>query len=107
VFLNVQCNIFFTQLPEKLPDPLFYMGLYILLRHQICIHNELKQELSCGKAPEKLTPQIWYQYMKSAAHSRITRLVDCDLKHLNTYFKEVKQRVEKAIHGWEGDKKLV
>lgn len=35
--------------------------------------------------------------MKSAAHSRITRLVECDLKHLNSYFKEVKARITKVI----------
>lgn len=97
VFLNVQCNHFFSQFGEKLSEFHFYMGLYLLLQRQIFIHKELKQELTNGKAPEKLTPQIWAQYMKSAAHSRITRLVDCDLKHLNSYFKEVKARVTKVV----------
>ena len=77
------------------------MGLYLLLQRQIFIHKDLKQELTNGKAPEKITPQIWNQYMKSAAHSRITRLVECDLKHLNSYFKEVKTRITKVIEKTE------
>lgn len=43
VFLNVQCNNFFSQASEKIPEHLFYIGLYILLRRQIFIHKGLKQ----------------------------------------------------------------
>ena len=42
--------------------------------------------------------------MKSAAHSRITRLVECDLKHLNSYYREVKSRVSKVIEKSEVNK---
>lgn len=97
VFMNVQCNTFFSQLNEKIPDVYFYMGLYILLRHQIFIHKSLKAELSSGKPFENIGQVIWRQYLKSGAHSRITRLVECDLKHLSAYFKEVKTRMKKAV----------
>lgn len=97
VFLNVQCNSFFTQLAEVLEERHFYIGLYLLLKRQIFIHRELKQELSCGKPKQKISPQIWNQYLKSGAHSRITRLIQCDLKHLSSYFKEVKMRVVKCL----------
>lgn len=97
VFLNVQCNSFFTQLSDTLDEKYFYMGLYMLLKRQIFIHKELKQELSCGKSKEKVPAHIWSQYLKSGAHSRITRLIECDLKHLSTYFKEVRMRVIKCL----------
>ena len=42
--------------------------------------------------------------MRSAAHSRISRLVDCDLKHLNAYYKEVKTRVNKVVEKTEMNK---
>lgn len=42
VFLNVQCNSFFTQVGDVLKDGLFYIGLYILLRRQIALHKDLK-----------------------------------------------------------------
>lgn len=51
----------------------------------------------CGKPKSKIPPHIWNQYQKSGAHSRITRLVECDLKHLSSYFKEVKARMNKAL----------
>lgn len=97
VFLNVQCNSFFTELADKLEERYFYIGLYILLKRQICIHKDLKQELSCGKAKENIPAPIWSQYLKSGAHSRISRLIDCDLKHLESYFKEVKMRASKCV----------
>lgn len=43
VFLNVQCNSFFTQLADLLEERYFYIGLYILLKRQISIHKDLKQ----------------------------------------------------------------
>lgn len=42
VFLNVQCNSFFTQLADSLEERFFYIGLFLLLRRQIYIHKELK-----------------------------------------------------------------
>lgn len=39
VFLNVQCNSFFTQLADKFEERYFYLGLYVLLRRQIYIHR--------------------------------------------------------------------
>lgn len=42
VFLNVQCNSFFTQAGDALKDCLFYIGLFILLRRQISLHKELR-----------------------------------------------------------------
>jgi hypothetical protein len=36
-------------------------------------------------------------YLKCSAHGRVLKLVECDLKHLSSYFKEVKARVSKAI----------
>lgn len=41
--------------------------------------------------------------MKSSAHSRIIKLVDSDLKHLESYFGEVKNRLTVSLK----DKKLV
>ena len=38
-------------------------------------------------------------YLKSTAHARVLKLVECDLKHLSSYFKEVKARVSKSIKG--------
>ena len=43
VFLNVQCNHFFSQFGEKLSEFYFYIGLYLLLQRQIFIHKDLKQ----------------------------------------------------------------
>lgn len=97
VFLNVQCNSFFTQAGDALKDCLFYIGLYILLRRQINLHKELKAELACGKPKEKVPIHIWNRYQKSGAHSRISRLVECDIKHLLSYFKEVKARLNKSL----------
>ena len=97
VFLNVQCNSFFSKVSEQMPDEFFYMGLYILLRRQLFIHRNLKQELSSGKPTQKIPQTIWIQYLKSGPHSRLSRLVECDIKHLLAYFKEVKTRMHKCL----------
>jgi hypothetical protein len=51
------------------------------------------------KPVAKFPPEVWPLYLKSAAHGRVLKLVECDLKHLSSYFKEVKGRVSKAIKG--------
>ena len=99
VFLNVQCNSFFSIAGEKLPELLFYIGLFILLRHQINIHEELQKMLCEDKPIAKFPAEVWPLYIKSSAHGRVLKLVECDLKHLSSYFKEVKGRVTKAIKG--------
>lgn len=74
------------------------MGLYLLLSHQISIHGHLKKELLSGKPTnEDVSHEVWITYLKSSAHSRITKLVECDLKHLETYFSEVKSRVSVSL----------
>lgn len=35
VFVNVQCNYFFTKCHEKLTEGLFYFGVYLLMKYQI------------------------------------------------------------------------
>ena len=99
VFLNVQCNSFFSIAGEKLPELLFYIGLFILLRHQINIHEELQKMLCEDKPIAKFPAEVWPLYIKSSAHGRVLKLVECDLKHVSSYFKEVKGRVTKAIKG--------
>jgi hypothetical protein len=39
VFLNVQCNAFFTQLADQLNEKYFYIGLFVLLKRQISMHK--------------------------------------------------------------------
>lgn len=39
-------------------------------------------------------PEIWDAYRSSIPFQRINKLIEADLKHLETYFKEVKSRVE-------------
>jgi hypothetical protein len=98
VYLNVQCNSFFSITNELLDEMYFYMGLYLLLSHQISIHGHLKKELLSGKPTnEDISQDVWVTYLKSSAHSRITKLVECDLKHLETYFSEVKNRVSVSL----------
>ena len=43
VYLNVQCNSFFTLTNEILEELHFYMGLYMLLSYQIHIHSNIKK----------------------------------------------------------------
>lgn len=98
VFLNVQCNNFFSNVSEMLPEIEFHMGLFALLYHQIEIHNSIKGELNEKKPPTKMfLPEIWDAYRASIPYQRIIRLLDSDLKHLEAYFQEVKSRVEAGI----------
>ena len=94
VFLNVQCNNFFTSATEIIPEIQFHIGLFMLLFHQIKIHNEIKEELLAKKPPSKaFLPEIWEAYLISIPYQRISKLIDSDLKHLLSYFKEVKTRI--------------
>ena len=87
VYLNVQCNTFFTATNEVLDELYFYIGLYLLLSYQINIHGNIKKELQSPKPlNEKIPEKIWITYLKSSAFSRITKLVETDLKHLEAYF---------------------
>lgn len=98
VFLNVQCNNFFTNTSEILPEFLFHSGLFILLYHQIKIHSSIREELHQKKPPSKLfRPEIWDAYQISIPFQRIVKLIDSDLKHLESYFKEVKTRIDAAL----------
>lgn len=104
VYLNVQCNSFFTVTNDVLDELYFYIGLYLLLSYQISIHGNLKIQLSSSKPLTENIPQnIWTTYLKSNTHSRITKLVENDLKHLETYFGEVKNRVTVSLK----DKKYI
>jgi len=81
--LNVQCNNFFSNVAEILPEIEFHIGLFILLYHQIKIHQEIKEEISSKKPPSKMfLPEIWEAYIVSIPFQRITKLIDSDLKHL-------------------------
>lgn len=98
VYLNVQCNSFFTITNEVLDELYFYMGLYLLLSYQINIHSNIKKDLFSGKTPSENIPNdVWVNYLKSSSHSRITKLVETDLKHLEAYFSEVKSRVSVSL----------
>lgn len=98
VYLNVQCNSFFTVTNEVLDELYFYMGLYLLLSYQINIHSNIKKDLLSGKSPSGNIPNdVWVTYLKSTSHSRITKLVETDLKHLEAYFSEVKSRVTVSL----------
>ncbi len=88
VFLNVQCNNFFTNASENLSELHFHVGLFILLFQQIKIHHEIKEELGSKKSPSKrFLPEIWEAYLNSIPYQRIIKLIDSDLKHLESYFK--------------------
>jgi len=54
VFLNVQCNNFFANVSELLPEIEFHIGLFCLLFHQIKIHSDIKEELNEKKPPSKM-----------------------------------------------------
>jgi hypothetical protein len=74
------------------------VGLFILLFHQIRIHSEIKEELNTKKSPSKrFLPEIWEAYLGSIPYQRINKLIDSDLKHLESYYKEVKNRVELGL----------
>lgn len=88
VFLNVQCNNFFANVSEILPEIEFHIGLFVLLYHQIKIHFTIREELNEKKPPSKMfLPEIWDAYRASIPYQRIIRLIESDLKHLETYFK--------------------
>jgi hypothetical protein len=98
VFLNVQCNNFFANVSELLPEVEFHIGLFMLLFHQIKIHTDIRTELHEMKPPSKMfLPEIWEAYRASLPYQRIIKLIDSDLKHLEAYFKEVKSRVDQGI----------
>ena len=98
VYLNVQCNSFFTVTNEILDELYFYIGLYLLLSYQINIHGNIKKELQSPKPlSDKIPEGIWGTYLKSSAFARITKLVETDLKHLEAYFSEVKSRVTGSL----------
>jgi (2Fe-2S) ferredoxin len=40
---------------------------------------------------------IWTQYLKSGCHSRISRLIEQDLRNLSSYFREVRARTIKCL----------
>ena len=54
VFLNVQCNNFFANVSDILPEIEFHIGLFSLLYHQIKIHTDIKSELHELKPPSKM-----------------------------------------------------
>jgi hypothetical protein len=70
----------------------------MLLFHQIKIHSSIKEELASKKPPSKMfLPEIWDAYLISIPYQRIVKLIDSDLKHLESYFKEVNSRVEAGL----------
>ena len=74
------------------------MGLFVLLYHQIRIHLDIKEGLKEEKPPSKMfLPEIWDAYRTSLPYQRIIKLIDSDLKHLETYFQEVRSRVEAGV----------
>ena len=98
VFLNVQCNNFFANVAEILPEIEFHVGLFALLYHQIKIHTDIRAEINEEKPPSKMfLPEIWDAYRRSIPYQRIIKLIDSDLKHLEAYFKEVKSRIDMGI----------
>jgi hypothetical protein len=107
VFLNVQCNNFFSNVSEILPEVEFHIELFVLLFHQIKIHFTIKEELNEKKPPSKMfLPEIWDAYRSSIPYQRINKLIDSDLKHLEAYFKEVKSRVELNIKSSQNRAKM-
>lgn len=56
VYLNVQCNSFFTITNEILDEIYFYVGLYLLLFYQIQIHGNIKKELQSPKPINEKIP---------------------------------------------------